>query len=644
MINTMSKEYLDPIDDEQNEDSNEDLGKVAETAEISQLAASSLHSTTTPAEIDANEVTWDSIRTHAQLPFHMVQYVNTAANSIVGGIGIVYAAQRSYLNYLYIVSAKKHLLEEVADIHEGEIEDWFLKNKLEYNNKNKEIALQEIASKKMVSHITQNTISPGIAGSALGASIFIALSLTLPVAAFPLGIVGLTILGGGLIATAIAAYTNRKRLKNKLTNLLKKDPEVRKKINSKSKSLNSELADKKFQVLRKKHKLAEKSTARILSFIAAIKVSYVFEFITTVFRTTAATLQSVATIALTASDALKNHFNRQEKYRKFSRILAESFIPSIHARPYIIFGSSLYDKYILKNQDKLKRILGLDNKTKFYDLLDIIKFKNPDIYIKLQENCIKLHIENDFKKFCNSKKLDPNNSEAFSIFAENKIAQNIKSDVRFNGYLGLTTIGVSFVSLGLMFPPLLLAGMILAAATAISGSVITETIASKEASKFTKKFDRLTDKSINPKDKLTEAKLANKEAKLYIEEIKRITQRNRSYPEISTQKGQKSDNLQQEKIVDITRSNHLTAKRQESRREKRSQNIDRKIISTLAASHPTSGEKANTINHSNIPESISRNRPTALNLSEKKQKTRKSKTHVSRLIEQENENSHLNKR
>lgn len=428
----------------------------------------------------------------------LVAATNLTTNGVIGSIGLIYAAQRAYLNYQYIVDAKQYLREEIDAISDDEIQSFLIK----YPSETTEEAIKNIASGKMLSNITQNTLSPGFASTALMSGIFISLALIFPPVGVPLFIAGMSVLALGATTSIAASISNRYFLTKKLKKLFQKDKTVQDIIRNKKERAKESNA---YTLARKQRRFYQALNDNILNFFTTIKVVAVFNFVSSAVKLFTTTMQSVGLLAITAVEAAKNYFQRQEKLYKFSKILSEVLVPKIHAKPYIFFGQSLYEKFISKHRKEIIASLhknghDVDPSIPLKKLINYIKFETPKLHEMLQSYCIREHIKKNFHNFCAKRKINPKEPDAFEQYVQNAIASNINAEVRFYGHFGTFTAATCVLTLSSLFPPLFLTGAAVAGVGAFVGGIVTERVRKHEARKFSGRLGSLIRATHNPQD------------------------------------------------------------------------------------------------------------------------------------------------
>ncbi len=437
--------------------------------------------------LGAGEINWSTIDVPANpyLPQAHVATANLAADGIVSILCMTHAIKRAYLNYIYIRDAKDYILHnEIEELSYLEIQ----KAQQYYKLPTTEAAIKKVVRNNMVGGIIQNTLAPGIAGTALFTGICVSLSVFFPPLAPLMFVIGLAFIGTGLSATIAATITNRHFMLKKLKKLFSEDRQVGVKIREKAKEIEALPEEKKFGKFRRNKSFASKISDRMLDFLATVKAFSVLNYLSLVVKNITATVQHIVMIVMAAALAAKNYYERKEKFHRFSIILAEKFIPKINVRKYLFFGKTPFEQFITDN-------VKLEKNQSYSSFIDYLKYEKPDLYRDAQELCVCEEIKKQYHKFCGVKALNPNEEDSYKEFVSENVANNIKRDVRISGYSATFSITVGLLSLSFAFPPILIAGGIFAAATAIAGVITTETVTKNEKKRFKEKLTWLVEAS-----------------------------------------------------------------------------------------------------------------------------------------------------
>jgi hypothetical protein len=474
------------------------------------------------------------------LPEEALKDAAIVSHSVIGDVGVFLAAVRAYKNYQYIANAKDFLSATVDDILTNEIEaERFASLPREISTQK---AIENIARRKMLGELTQNTLTPGFAVTALITSTFVSLSALVPPLAAPLFLAGMVVLSVGTIATGIAAITNRAILNRKLRELINNDKEVQNKIKTKTHSVSKDPLYQDFEQNKLMGNFLQRFNYRIINFLTLAKATSVFSFLASTIHTITGTFQNMAVMIYTLLDGAKNHFNRQAKLNKFSIVLKETFIPKLHTKPFVFFGKTNFEKYVIANQKSIAKKLHLKENISFKELMYQLKYvdRYKNEYKALQEDCVKENIRDKFAKFCTKRKIDTHNPKNFELFMRDEIRKTVGRDVAFSGYMGSFSVGMGFLSLGALFPPLGIVGAALGAATLIVGGIVTTIVKKLEVTKFDNKFTEVL--ATDPKDHSTAASKANAEARQLFDALcsiatNKASSRNPSKREASHEEG-----------------------------------------------------------------------------------------------------------
>ncbi|MEQ9116221.1 MAG: hypothetical protein RLN62_05450 [Rickettsiales bacterium] len=533
-------------DKEQTEAMHEDLSSYSQLEAQSRAASQaelSLSYTLSSDELTLEPI---AIASNALIRRSALAAANTASGGVIGALGLTYAIQRMYINYRYITDARifaDEILENVAPVEvdntvklltaQGVLKE---SKTDEEDEQNKAEAIKYIISQNMSGTILQNTISPGLAGSALMGSIFVFASLIFPPVTAPLFFVGIGILAAGTIATFGAAIKNRQLLQSKLKTTFDGDSGFIKRLRSKAKTISKTIPDTKFKEARKARNTLEWISSRMLDLIAATKISSFFNFISLSTRIAVGVAQNIVLIGSASLDAASNYLGRREKYLKFSKILSESFIPKIHARRFLIFGKTKYEKFVEKHRSKIIDRLGYSHSIPMDKLLERIKYEHPKLYDQLQMECVKDGIHRKYLKFCQKESLDAQSSKAFNDFSDHQVQKSVAADVRTTGYISGISILISITSIAIVFPPAAIPLFALAAIGAFVVPAVTEYITKKESEKFSEKLKKISSskiKEVTGSKKAKEADIADNNALTLLAEIKSVAQQSKIVSESS---------------------------------------------------------------------------------------------------------------
>lgn len=499
--------------------------------DISNKAAHHSEQILNPA-LGVGELTLQPIAISANTFFNESKTINLAnqiSASTIGLIGLIYAAQRSYLNYKYIIDANVYIADQIEDMSLQEVESMVKsldKREVKTVSEEDEIsmrqrAIEQIISNRMLGTITQNTISPGIAGSALMGSIFLFSAILFPPLAIPLAITGVSVLGAGAISIIGATITNRYWLNKKLKESFSRNTNIKNKIKLKAKDISKTIRDEKFTSARKSRNFAESFSSRMLDFISAIKLIRLINYASLTLNIVSSSMQNIALLLSAALDGASNYLSRREKLLKFSKISTESFIPKINVRKFFFFGKNKFEKFVEEYKNQIVKRLGLSPEIPLKQLCDKLKYENLELYKQLQSECVKLDILKSFNKFCTKQGLDQSADESFEKFVTSKIQSNVSSDIRLNGYIGSFSVILSLVSIGLIFPPALPAMLIISAAATVLTPIATEYLCYKEGKEFKEKALSLLREELSG-DLSHESVAANIEAQNLLKDIKHV--------------------------------------------------------------------------------------------------------------------------
>lgn len=181
----------------------------------------------------------------------------------------------------------------------------------------------------------------------------------------------------------------------------------------------------------------------------------------------------VLSIVSSFATALMNVLHLRRVSKNLNQTFFTRILPKINNRRFIVFGKTYFSRWKKNLPDLPPKSISDEDRQ------------------RLKLKCSIELLKKEYDKFCASKKC-VQNPDNLKLFLQTKLAKDIASEVKSEYLLTSASVGLSFVSIGLVVPPFLPIGIIIGAGLfLISGlaSVISSHLAAKN---ITQGFQNIT--------------------------------------------------------------------------------------------------------------------------------------------------------
>jgi hypothetical protein len=181
----------------------------------------------------------------------------------------------------------------------------------------------------------------------------------------------------------------------------------------------------------------------------------------------------VLSIVSSFATALMNVLHLRRVSKNLNQTFFTRILPKINNRRFIVFGKTYFSRWKKNLPDLPSKPISDEDRQ------------------RLKLKCSIELLKKEYDKFCASKKC-VQNPDNLKLFLQTKLAKDIASEVKSEYLLTSASVGLSFVSIGLVVPPFLPIGIIIGAGLfLISGlaSVISSHLAAKN---ITQGFQNIT--------------------------------------------------------------------------------------------------------------------------------------------------------
>jgi hypothetical protein len=414
---------------------------------------------------------------------------------------------------------------ETQDLLRQRDKDKALKNKkaVELDEETIRELLRKRVAGKLRAEITHNTLKPGLGATATISTSLFALANIFPPAYPVLSGISFGVGGVGLATTGIATLWHRHKINKAVDKFFNPklklhEDVINKQVIALKKQLQEETANSKEAEIdfMKDQSHYEKRNLSLLSRIAnffsystiGLRITAMAKYTLPLIGKIAGAVSSVITTVNAAVTAVSNYKNRQKRLSDFTNTVHEASIPKIHKKRFWFFGKTKFDEFVekeyLRENPDIKKITKQDRSK-----LDELK-KDPN---KMKE-CFKEEWRKKIIEFALPKLPKKQASEFSKLYktqtkplgllladinkeygggivrdyARASLDKYVKRDVRVSGILNTAALTAA-VSATSMFVPLPFTSFVAAAGTAITGGIVTEVVARREANKFKQKFD-----------------------------------------------------------------------------------------------------------------------------------------------------------
>lgn len=424
-------------------------------------------------------------------------------DTATGSLSLAYMAYQIYSNEQFIKYSKKNMADAMERLDGIEFRKY-----LEKKNKNTADGTDIIDFQKTLlkNKITRQTLEAGIANSSALAGTIFGMGILFPPILPVVSIISLATAAFGITATGLAAIVNRIRLGRSLDD--SSDEEGFKKLKNLSENSATKFNEKNLDSTYRETE--PKITSKLLNFILFFRISAMAKYAMPVIGSISSGVMIFLMGIRSIIDIRRNHRNRQKKYNLFPGYLKSLFNDSskIGKKKYFIFGESTLDGYLKHNYHKILNDASIatftDEEKKQYENIGPKAFwkdltdKCPEKLHRIQIHIASEELRESYSRYLEQKKSE-NSPESVKNFIKDRMKSDISRDIRYSGYTNSFKIALLIVGIGsAFFPPFTAFFLAAAAATLLTGYIVTKAVSRREQNKFEEKINNLYKEIGNP--------------------------------------------------------------------------------------------------------------------------------------------------